>query len=76
MPFSHKSELRMGSIYKIYVSQSEASAGICLKSKNVFKKASLYGNTQRIKCIKVTGPFNYFPVVIITNSCVHFHPIK
>ena len=35
-------------------SQNEASAGICLKRKSLFQKASLYGNMQRIKCIKIT----------------------
>ena len=35
-----------------------------------FEKASLYGNMQRVKCIKITEPFDYFPVVITTNSCV------
>ena len=59
-----------------YVSQSEASAGICLKRKSVFEKASLYGNMQRIKCIKITRPFNLNPVLIITNSCLHFRLIK
>ena len=50
-------------------------AGICLK-RNFFEKASLSGNMQRIKCIKITGPCNYFSVMIITNSCVHFCLIK
>ena len=44
--------------------------------KERLRKGSLYSNMHRIKCIKITGLIDYFPAVIIMNSCVNLCLIK